>query len=163
MLRIRAPISIFGPCLTVATSSSGETRGQLPLCCCAASAGLSRFTQHRQTQLMPRVDFTDEEHAAIAAALRRLIEDDRFPFSPRLKPPKAALAKLAPPKPKLPPPLPIAGSSDGDPEEEEGEAVIYTWEPIRGGSGSTQRQKKHFVYAMSHLTISSGRDKPLTG
>jgi alkanesulfonate monooxygenase SsuD/methylene tetrahydromethanopterin reductase-like flavin-dependent oxidoreductase (luciferase family) len=61
---------------------------------------------------MPRTDLTDEEHAAVAAALRRLIDDDKFPFSPRLKPLKSALAKLAPPKPKAPLPPPIAGASE---------------------------------------------------
>jgi hypothetical protein len=45
-----------------------------------------------------------------AAALRKLIDEDKFPFSPRLKPLKSALAKLdpglvrvrgAPPQPPL--------------------------------------------------------------
>jgi hypothetical protein len=33
-----------------------------------------------------RPDLTDEEQAALAAALRKLIAEDKFPFSPRLKP-----------------------------------------------------------------------------
>ena len=45
---------------------------------------------------MPKLDLTDEEQPAIAAALRKLIAEDKFPFSPRLKPLKSALAKLAP-------------------------------------------------------------------
>jgi hypothetical protein len=47
---------------------------------------------------MPIPDLTDEEHAAIVAALRKLIAEDRFPLSPRLKPLKSALAKLDPQK-----------------------------------------------------------------
>jgi hypothetical protein len=61
---------------------------------------------------MPKIDFTEEEQTAIAAALRRLIDEDKFPFSPRLKPLKSALAKLAPPKAKAPRKPPIAGASE---------------------------------------------------
>jgi hypothetical protein len=61
---------------------------------------------------MPVVDLTDEEHAAVTAAVRRSIADDKFPMSPRLAPLKAALAKLDPasvPNPLLErPPLPEA-------------------------------------------------------
>jgi hypothetical protein len=60
---------------------------------------------------MPTPDLTDDEHAAVVAALRNLINEDKFPLSPRLKPLKSALAKLDPPKPKAPPP-PIAGASE---------------------------------------------------
>jgi hypothetical protein len=52
---------------------------------------------------MPTPDLTDEEQAAVAAALRKLIAEDKFPYSPRLKPLKSALAKLDP-KPPNPPP-----------------------------------------------------------
>jgi hypothetical protein len=61
---------------------------------------------------MPRFDLTDEEHAAVTAALCKLIDQDRFPLSPRLKPLKSALAKLAPPKPKAPQLPPVAGASE---------------------------------------------------
>jgi hypothetical protein len=61
---------------------------------------------------MPRPDLTDEERAAVVSALRKLIDTDRFPFSPRLKPFKSALATLDPPKPKAPPKPPIAGASE---------------------------------------------------
>jgi hypothetical protein len=60
-------------------------------------------------------DFSDEEHAAVVAELRKLIADDKFPLSPRLKPLKSALAKLDPQqpcKPKSPPKPPIAGASE---------------------------------------------------
>jgi len=59
-----------------------------------------------------RLDLTDEEQTAVVAALRRLIDEDKFPFSPRLKPLKSALAKLAPPKAKAAPKPPIAGASE---------------------------------------------------
>jgi hypothetical protein len=43
---------------------------------------------------MPQADLSDEEHAAVTAAVRRSIADDRYPLSPRLDPLKSALAKL---------------------------------------------------------------------
>jgi hypothetical protein len=43
---------------------------------------------------MPTIDLTDEEHAAIMAAIRRAVEDDKFPHAPRLDPLRSALAKL---------------------------------------------------------------------
>ena len=51
---------------------------------------------------MPTVDFSDDEHAAVMRAVRRTIDDDRFPHAPRLAPLRSALAKLDPasaPKP----------------------------------------------------------------
>jgi hypothetical protein len=64
---------------------------------------------------MPLIDLTDDEHAAVSAAIRRTIEEDRFSRTPRLDPLRSALAKLEPamaPKvtperqshPKAPPP-----------------------------------------------------------
>jgi hypothetical protein len=41
---------------------------------------------------MPNIDFSDEEHAAVTATVRRTIADDKYPLSPRLAPLKAALA-----------------------------------------------------------------------
>jgi hypothetical protein len=56
---------------------------------------------------MPIIDLTDDEHAAVAVAIRRAIEDDRFPHAPRLDPLRAARAKFdavtaakLPPQPK---------------------------------------------------------------
>ena len=40
------------------------------------------------------INLTDDELAAVAAALRRAIEDDRFPHAPRLDPLRAALGKF---------------------------------------------------------------------
>ena len=54
----------------------------------------------------PTIDLTDDELAAVAAAVRRTIEDDKFPHAPRLDPLRAALGKFdaAPePTPKAPP------------------------------------------------------------
>jgi hypothetical protein len=45
---------------------------------------------------MPTIDLTDAEHAALVALIRRAIEEDRFPRSPRLDPLRSALAKLDP-------------------------------------------------------------------
>jgi hypothetical protein len=45
---------------------------------------------------MPTIDLTDDEHAAVTAAIRRAIETDRFPGAPRLDPLRSALAKLDP-------------------------------------------------------------------
>jgi hypothetical protein len=61
---------------------------------------------------MPQMDFTDDEHAAVTALVRRALTEDRFPHSQRMAPLKAALAKLDPasaPKPAVErPPLPEA-------------------------------------------------------
>jgi hypothetical protein len=51
---------------------------------------------------MPAFDLTDDELAAGTAAIRRAIEEDRFPRAPRLDPLRSALAKLEP-APKLSP------------------------------------------------------------
>jgi hypothetical protein len=58
---------------------------------------------------VPTISLTDDELAAVTAAIRRAIEDDRFPHAPRLDPLRAALGKFeaAPeptPLPKAPPP-----------------------------------------------------------
>jgi hypothetical protein len=43
---------------------------------------------------VPTINLTDDELAAVTAAIRRAIEDDRFPHAPRLDPLRAALAKF---------------------------------------------------------------------
>jgi hypothetical protein len=51
---------------------------------------------------MPIIDLPADELAAVTAAIRRAIEDDKYPHAPRLDPLRAALAKLEPataPKP----------------------------------------------------------------
>ena len=55
---------------------------------------------------MPAIDLTDDELAAVTAALWRLIDEDKFPNAPRLDPLRAALGKFeAAPEPA---PLPKA-------------------------------------------------------
>ena len=52
---------------------------------------------------VPTVDLTDDELAAVTEAIRRAIEDDRFPRAPRLDPLRAALGKFeAAPEPAPP-------------------------------------------------------------
>jgi hypothetical protein len=58
---------------------------------------------------VPTIDLPDDELAAVKAAIRRAIEDDRFPHAPRLDPLRAALARLEAaadptPQPKAPSP-----------------------------------------------------------
>jgi hypothetical protein len=53
------------------------------------------------------LDLTDDEAAALAQLLRRTINDDPYPLSPRLAPSKAILAKLNPPQPPSEPPPPL--------------------------------------------------------
>ena len=45
---------------------------------------------------MPTIDLTDEELATVTAAIRRLIEVDKFPRAPRVDRLRSALAKLDP-------------------------------------------------------------------
>jgi hypothetical protein len=43
---------------------------------------------------VPTINLPDDELAAVTAAIRRAIEDDRYPHAPRLDPLRAALARL---------------------------------------------------------------------
>jgi hypothetical protein len=43
---------------------------------------------------VPTIDLTDDELAAVTAAVRRAIEGDRYPHAPRLDPLRAALARF---------------------------------------------------------------------
>jgi hypothetical protein len=45
---------------------------------------------------MSNIEFSDEEHAAVTATLRRAVYGRSFPRWPRLEPLRAALAKLDP-------------------------------------------------------------------
>jgi hypothetical protein len=45
---------------------------------------------------MPVLDLTDDELAAVIAALKEKLDRDRYPRAPRLEPFRAALAKLDP-------------------------------------------------------------------
>jgi hypothetical protein len=60
---------------------------------------------------------SDAEKEALIALLRHTLDEARFPYSPRLAPLKAILAKLVPPAPPLlaprPPPRAGMGPSHG--------------------------------------------------
>jgi hypothetical protein len=58
---------------------------------------------------MPTIALTDDEYAAVTAAIRRAIETGRFPRAPRLDRLRSALAKLEPTAPKTNP------AADGPP------------------------------------------------
>ena len=59
------------------------------------------------------INLTDDELAAVTAAIRRAIEDDRFPHAPRLDPLRVALAKFdAAPDPAPAPNAPPAAKVD---------------------------------------------------
>jgi hypothetical protein len=51
------------------------------------------------------LDFSEDELRLLTKLVRRTIEENRFPLSPRLDPLRAILDKLDPPKPR-PEPLP---------------------------------------------------------
>jgi hypothetical protein len=57
---------------------------------------------------VPTIDLPADELAAVTAAIRRAIENDRYPHAPRLDPLRSALARieaaLTPELAKAPPP-----------------------------------------------------------
>jgi hypothetical protein len=53
---------------------------------------------------MPTINLTADELAAVTAAIRQIIEGDRFPHAPRLDPLRAVLAKLEAAAEPTPPP-----------------------------------------------------------
>jgi hypothetical protein len=62
------------------------------------------------SKAVPTIDLPADELAAVAAAIRGVIEGDRYPHAPRLDPLRAALARLdaalalePTPDPKAPP------------------------------------------------------------
>jgi hypothetical protein len=62
---------------------------------------------------VPTNNLTADELAAVTAAIRRAIEDDRFPHAPRLDPLRAALGKFeAAPEPTPAPRAPTVGKGD---------------------------------------------------
>jgi hypothetical protein len=65
-----------------------------------------------RSRAVPTINLADDELAAVIAAIRRAIEDDRFPHAPRLDPLRVALRKFeaAPeltPLPQAPPPAKV--------------------------------------------------------
>jgi hypothetical protein len=78
-------------------------------------SGTSNISSADYTRAVPTFDLTDDELAAVTAAIRRAIETDRFPRAPRLDPLRSALAKLEPapaPKPTLQPKAPPPAKAD---------------------------------------------------
>jgi len=68
------------------------------------------------------VDLTDEEAAALAQELHDIVENDRYPFSPRVQTQRAIVHKLRPEpvRKPLPPPKVYAPPSKGPFEDERG-------------------------------------------
>jgi hypothetical protein len=52
------------------------------------------------------LDLSDEEAAGLANELHRIVENDRYPFSPRIRALRAVLNKLRPEPVREPLPLP---------------------------------------------------------
>ena len=65
---------------------------------------------------MPTISLADDELAAVTAAIRRVIEEDRFPHAPRLDPLRAALGKLDAAAEPAPHPEGLAGGQAQAPE-----------------------------------------------
>jgi hypothetical protein len=61
------------------------------------------------------LELTDEETAALIQELHNIVENDRYPFSPRIRTLRGILAKLRPPSVRepLPPPKVYAPPSKG--------------------------------------------------
>jgi len=68
---------------------------------------------------VPNIDLPEDEYADVVAAVRKVLDLDKYPMSPRVGPLKAALAKLDPaaePRPiirRSPPPAAPIRSRDG--------------------------------------------------
>ena len=88
-------------------------------------------TRRHQSEIMtvPTIDLPDDELAAVTAAIRRAIADDRYPHAPRLDPLRAALARLDAAAAE-PTPLPKAPRGQG----RQARAAVNL---RKGGSGST--------------------------
>jgi hypothetical protein len=52
------------------------------------------------------LDLTDDEAAALTQELHEIVENDRYPFSPRIRALRAILAKLRPEPVRIPLPPP---------------------------------------------------------
>jgi hypothetical protein len=73
------------------------------------------------------LDLSDEESLALAALLRRTIDEDRYPLSPRVLTWKTILAKLAPP-----PDVPAVPSPSAKPGDRPRDAVAARERQRRG-------------------------------
>ena len=71
-----------------------------------ASGGAGRSRPH--SEAMQHLDLTDDEAAALTQELHDIVENDRYPFSPRIQTLRAILAKLRPEPVREPlPPLKV--------------------------------------------------------
>ena len=62
-----------------------------------AAGSLGKRVGHRYYfYIVPTINFTEDEHAAVTAAVRRTMDEDRYPHSPRLAPLRAALGEARP-------------------------------------------------------------------
>jgi hypothetical protein len=98
-------------------------------------------------------DLTEEEHAGVVAALRKLIADDKFPLSPRLKPLTSALAKMAPQPPRKPQPPPQPG--DGPRYGKGGSARRTAAQPARHRLVRAGRAAAAVAMASLELSLAS--------
>ena len=69
---------------------------------------------------MPTIDLTDDEYAALTAAIRRVIDADRFPHAPRLDPLRAALGRLEAASEPTPAPKPAQQDPKAPPSAKAG-------------------------------------------
>jgi hypothetical protein len=82
---------------------------------------------------MPTIDLPDDELAAVTAAIRRAIEDDKYPHAPRLDPLRAALGKLEAAAASEPTP-----GAEASPERPEGPAVSQSGQAGRAVNRRTE-------------------------
>jgi hypothetical protein len=61
--------------------------------CCRVQAGRHCFSPHLKVM---NLDLTDEETAALTKELHDIVENDRYPFSPRIRTLRAILGELRP-------------------------------------------------------------------
>ena len=73
--------------------------GAAPRCVNLHTGGLAVSRSDRHINSMPETDLTDADRAELARILRRSIDADRFPLSPRVQRWKELLAKLDPEPP----------------------------------------------------------------
>jgi hypothetical protein len=80
------------PAKATARTSIGDYKGGLPI--------LARGDRDPISGAMQHLDLTDEEHAALLRLVRKALDTDRYPLSPRLYPLRSILEKLEPSAPQ---------------------------------------------------------------
>jgi hypothetical protein len=81
----------------------------------SVGAALVFLAPRPHIEAMQHLDLTDEEAAALTEELQDIVENDRYPFSPRIRTLRGILAKLRPEPARepLPPPKVYAPPSKG--------------------------------------------------